>query len=179
MKLVGSLLFILVILLVSVGTSQAAEPLTNDIIERWISSQKELSAWGDEHNEQLNFDDNEGFPSSAAEMLAPVKTAGLYSELKGIVSKYGFDNPDKWADASVRIIGAMGAIEIGDSMQGVDIQAQISEIQNAEGMSPAQKQQMIQMMQQSMGMMEQMASASDADIAAVKPYMNKISKALE
>lgn len=179
MKLLGNVFFIFVLLLVSVGTSHAAEPLTNDIIERWISSQQELSTWGDKHSKQLKFDESEGFPSSAAEMLAPVKSAGLYSELKGIVSKYGFANPEQWADASVRIIGAMGAIEIGDSMEGVDIQAQISEIQNADGMSPAQKQQMIQMMQQSMGMVQQMASASDADIAAVTPYMDKITTALE
>jgi Holliday junction resolvasome RuvABC endonuclease subunit len=156
----------------------AGEPLTNDVIERWLKSQQELVAWGNKHKERMDHDSSNGIPRNASDMLAPVKAAGLYGELGKILEKYGFSQPEKWADVSIRIIGALGAIQVGDSMKGVDIQAQINQIQNTEGMSAAQKQQMIQMMQQSMNAMQQMASASEADIAIVKPYVSKIESVL-
>lgn len=178
MSLLRKFVFCLPVILCTIaGISFAAEPLNKDIIERWIQSQDEMVRWGKEHEKQIDFAGAGGFPTNTDEMLAPVKDAGLYDELSDLTGKYGFSRPEDWADASVRIIGAMGAIEMGDSMQELDIQKQLKEIDNSAGLSAGQKQQMKQMMEQSLQAVKQMSSASEADIAAVKPYLEQIEAA--
>jgi len=163
-----------VVLLIVANLSLAAQPLTSDVIERWLKSQDEMMAWGNKHQDRIDYNSGSGFPANAEEMLAPVRAAGLYDEVAKLTKKYGFAKPEEWADASVRIIGAMGALEVGDSMQGIDVQQQLNQIQNSPGLSEAQKQQMMQMMRQSMQAMKQMSTASEADKAAVKPYLSQI-----
>jgi len=178
MKLLTKFVFCLAVMLCAItGISFAAEPLNKDIIERWIKSQDEMMSWGKEHEEQIDFAGTGGFPTNADEILAPVKDAGLYDELSDLTGKYGFSKPEQWADASVRIISAVGAIQMGESVNELDIQKQLKEIENSSGLSAGQKQQMKQMMEQSLSAVKQMSSASEADISAVKPYLDQIEAA--
>lgn len=161
------------------GTSAAQEPLTSGLIEKWLKSQKPIMEWGKKHEDKINQDSFEGMPTDVAAMVAPVKAAGLYGELEDQVQKHGFSSVEKWADTTLRIFKAFANTQMSTAMQGVDIQAQIDQIANNPNLSAEQKKQMIDMMKNSLGMVQQMANAPAEDVAAVKPYIGQLMEVID
>ncbi|WP_369602151.1 hypothetical protein AAIA72_04015 [Hahella sp. SMD15-11] len=156
-----------------------AEPLTGDIITRWMDSQESVMAWSARHEAELSkYDSQEArnpLDMTAEQMLAPVHAAGLYDDLKGVLGKAGFSSPEQWSDISMRIARAAMALEF-EKMEaergGLD--AQLQEVDRQAGLSAEQKQMIKQNLQQSYAMMASMAKAPEADKAALRPHMDAL-----
>ncbi len=161
------------------GWVQAQDALTEELVDRWISSQKAMSDWGDQHADKMDELQHDGIPNSVAEFLQPLRTTDLYDEAENILEGYGFDSPEDWAEVSLRIMHAMGAVQMEGQAMNYDIQAQIEQMQNDPNIPAEQKEMMLKMMQQGMQMMEMAKNAPKADVDAIRPQLDKIMEFFE
>ncbi|MBU6952499.1 MULTISPECIES: hypothetical protein [unclassified Hahella] len=161
---------------------QAEAPLTGDLIDRWIKSQKAVQEWGDKHEEELSKyeKDNEMIPTNIDDIVAPLKASGLYGQVEDIVEGYGFSTPEEWASTALRIFGAYAAIEMQGQQVDMDaMRQQLAELEKNPNISAEQKKMMRDMMQQGLAMMEKFKNAPPEDVEAVKPHMSKLRKVME
>lgn len=159
----------------------AADTLESKQIEQWIEAMPEMQAWGKKNEAALMEHQNREnlLPESTEEMVKPIKDAGLYDEAEALVKKYGFDSPEQFSDISLQLISAMASIKMAgeDSVSLAELQKEMESSKAQLEASPlpaAQKQAMLNQMQQAQKMYERMQNVPEADKAAVKPYMEQI-----
>ncbi|WP_020409544.1 hypothetical protein [Hahella ganghwensis] len=163
------------LLLMFAGWSANAEvALSEEVVDRWIESQQAIMKWSEENKDALDGLDHEGIPSNVAEFVKPLKNSGLYSEAEDVLEDYGFDTPEDWAGVSLRIMHAVGAVQMEAQAANFDAQAQIDQIKNDPNIPQEQKDMMLKMMSEGLEMMERAKNAPKADVEAVRPQMGKI-----
>ena len=156
------------------GWAHADVALTEELVDRWISSQQAITAWGEQHADRLDDLAHEGIPNSVAEFVQPLRSSGLYDEAEDILEKYGFDSPEDWAGVTLRIMHAMGAVQMQGQAMDYDMQAQLEQMQNDPNIPAEQKEMMLKMMKEGMQMMEKAKNAPQADVDAIRPQLDKI-----
>ncbi|OZG73889.1 hypothetical protein BTA51_08875 [Hahella sp. CCB-MM4] len=154
--------------------AHAEVALTEEVVDRWIKSQEAIMKWGEEHQEALDDLDHDGFPADVAEFVAPLKKSGLYSEAEDVLEEYGFDTPEDWAGVTLRIMHAMGAVQMEAQASNFDAQAQIDQIKNDPNIPKEQKDAMLKMMEEGLAMMERAKNAPKADVEAIRPQVGKL-----
>jgi hypothetical protein len=170
----------IVLLLLIASFANAAQALTDKQIQQWLNSIDAIQQWAEKQeglDDKMPENTNEMF--SAEAMVAQLKSAGLYNDAENIIQDNGFDSPEQWANIQMKIIKAMISLEMDkENVNASEIQAQLDKIKNNPSISAEQKEMMINMMQSSMGMMEQMSNAPEADKIALKPFLPQIKKKL-
>jgi len=171
----------IVLLLLIASFANAGQALTGKQVQQWLNSIDAIQQWAEKQeglDDKMPENTNEMF--SAEAMVAQLKAAGLYNDAKNIIQDNGFDSPEQWADIQMKIIKAMISLEMDkENVNAKEIQAQLDQIKNNPSIPAEQKEMMINMMQSSMSMMEQMSNAPEADKAALKPFLPQIKKKLD
>lgn len=175
---------ILKVLIITVGLlaaslSQAEQPLTKQTIEQWLDSIDAIQTWAEKQDalqDSPTEDPNNSFSPDI--LINQLKAANLYDQAEDIIQDNGFDSPEQWADIQMRIVKSVISLEMDKENVNTDVQAQFDKIQNDPSIPDEQKQMMINMMQSSMKMMENISNASPADKAAIKPYIQQIKQKL-
>lgn len=150
-----------------------AADLTQDSLDRWMAAAKEGQEWSDAHpdaDELGSFSPQEG-GSMREQMIQAVEE---HPEAARILRRHGFNNSEQWADTTLQIINAYGAVEF--EAQGADVQsmqsglaAALAEVENNPHIPAAQKEMMRQQLRQSQTMMGEIGTdAPAADKALVK-----------
>ena len=167
-----------------------AQPLSDARIERFIASLGDLDQLA-ERVEQTDMFGSMGqeIQKAAREgefrpmhvMIEKMRNHDMHGEFAAMVSEHGFKRPEDWADTSDRIMRALTAMELKKHNQD-DVQAEMStmmeQMKNNPNISKEQRKRMRQQMEQAMAGMKAMTDAPEADIKAVRPYRDRIRRAM-
>ena len=166
-------------------SSTAEVTLSGKVIENWIASQKTLQQWGDQHAKVLDkYDAEQKDVTNPAEMtvermVKPLKASGLYDDAKAQIQKHGFSSPEEWAGVTLKIVKAAAVLQMPPEQLNMQM-PDMSEMYNSPHISEEQKQMMKQVMEQSMAVMKNFSEGvTEADKAAVEPYLDRIERAME
>ncbi len=170
----------LLVLLLLAGTVSAQQALDRATVNRWADSMLEIQRWADAQPDSMfddDFDDEDPFNFEAS--LA--RSVQQYGEVRRIVNRHGFSNGDQWASVGSRIMNAYFAIqmELESPEMNREMQEALREIDASPHLTPEQKAMMRAQIQQGMQMVEQMASAPPADIAAVRANKAKLDQVFD
>ena len=148
----------------------AQTPLSSADVRNVIGAMTELKS-------EFDKDNNYGF-DQMAQMQALVKGQAAYSKYLNIINGHGFADPQQWATAVMRVFQAYAAYKMQLEQPNMDAQIQrsMAEIQNNPDLTPQQKQQMMQMMQQTTKSWSAYVNAPAGDIEAVKPFVDEIDR---
>lgn len=171
----------IVLLLLVASLANAEQALTSKQIQQWLNSVNTIQQWAEKQEgleDKMPANTNDVF--SAEAMIAQLKEAGVYNDAKTIIQDNGFDSPEQWASIQMKIIKAMISLEMDkENVNASEIQAQLDQIKNNPSIPAEQKEMMINMIKSSMGMIEQMSNAPEADKKALKPFLPQIKKKLD
>ncbi|MCP5206892.1 MAG: hypothetical protein H7A01_06795 [Hahellaceae bacterium] len=158
-------------------SAYAEKPLTGAQIEKFMSSMEEIQKWSEKNEHRFKSDDDsdDGFDLSVDKIMREMREAKAYDEIEDIVEKHGFSSPEEWAGIMVRVSKAMMA----EAMSGMkdyqaQMNAQVESMMKDPNIPEEQKQAMQQMMQQTTSIADEIKDVNPADVAAVKPYMEKL-----
>jgi hypothetical protein len=180
------ILLTLICLFALAPLSTHAETLTDDKIRSFISSLEALQGMEDEYDDLPDGlapeEGDTGIPDMSrifSSSVEQMKGHDMYNQLSDVVQQHGFSNPQQWGETGDRIFHAWSALEMGQQSGQInqEMAKAMEEINNNPNMSAAQKQQMRKMMGGAMSVMDNAASAPEADKRAVKPHMDALRSA--
>jgi hypothetical protein len=169
------------VVLVLFGASTYAEPLNASVVERWLGSQADVKAWGEQHEDAFE-------PRSSASALAvkdfiePLKQAGLYPEMQGLLRGHGFESPEHWAQATVQIVSAYAKTQMSSeamAMSPDDMRAKLQQVEDSPHLNDEQKQQMRAMLESTLAMMARIKQVPEADVQAIQPYLGQLEQVMQ
>lgn len=180
-----------VLFMLAVASGAAAEALNDERIEGFLGSLEDLESLGERTENTAVFEDmgreiqesaREGDFRPMSMMVEKMRDHSMHGEFAEVVAKHGFDRPEDWADTGDRIMRAVAAMELKGQDQG-DVQAEMDEMmkqmENNPNVSEQQRERMRQQMEQAMAGMKAMADAPQEDIEAVRPYRDRIRRAMD
>jgi len=170
------------------GIAHAA-PLTDAQIEGFAATLSEIEKVIDEYEAQggATWDNQEMVPK-AGETWAPM--SGAIAEMKGkpyfgdveaVIDSHGFDSAEQWGEIGDRITRAMVALELEeeDPDMRAEMEQAIAQIESNPNLSAEQKAMMRRSMEAAAAVLKSAADATPEDIAAVKPYQDLLSQAMD
>lgn len=164
----------------------SGEPhLTEDQVERFIESMAEVRTWADDADElaEMEIDPGaEGITKPFSSALQHMQAQGGLSGLETIVHDHGFESIDQWGRVGDRVVRAFMALEI--EREHPDAKAELQEARREIEANPdipeAQKEQLLQMLEQTAGaMMAMVEDVPEADRDALRPHMPRLRETLE
>ena len=188
--LINRMLMVIAIfgLLTVTGYTQA-EPLTDAEVRRFIDAMGEMQTLADQYdNDVLAEIESEAGNKSAPDWsrvfsssLERLEGTDLYSHIEDIARANDFENAQEYGRVGDRVFNAMMASEMGEQAPGVqaEMAKAMKEIERNPNMSAAQKKQMMEIMRGSMGMMDSVADAPEADIRTLRPHMEELRRVME
>ncbi len=149
----------------------AGQPaLTGANVRNVIDTLKELKKEVDKDN-AYNFEE-------MTQLKAYTKSQAMQNKYLNILKKHEFADPNEWRETVMRVFNAYGAYKMRLQSPGMDAQIQqaMAQIESNPSLTDQQKQQMLQMMQQSTQSVRAFVDASSDDVEAVKPFVAEIDK---
>lgn len=180
-----SIIPILIAALLAMTAPAWGDELSNQDIERFIASMKQLRTMDDEFNALDDSADDENPMANSdhlmSEGLAKLKGHDLYNRVDSIVRDHGFASAEAWSRVGDRVLDAYVALQVKN--QSGQVQQQMDEalrsINENPQLTPAQKEQMRAMMTQSMASMKSFADAPKADMDAIRPYKSQLDAVMD
>lgn len=165
-------------LMLCMPLSYAAD-LTAGDIEKWLKAMPVLTAWLDQHEDKLDADDVMNEAQTMDQVfdkgVQQLRATGLYDDFNRQAKKQGYDSVEQWANVSREISMAYMAIEMeGGDVSLSQIEAQLTQLQQAEGIPDDQKAMMEEMMKASLLMLKATQNVSDGNKKVVRQYADKI-----
>lgn len=178
-----------VLMFALVGTVFAA-PLRDADIKNFISSLKEIQTLEEEYDDLDQYYEDEAFDSGkSAEMpdnimsdsIARLKGHEIYGRMQGIARSHGFRNVEQWAKVGDRVLRAFFTITFEEEDRDIkaEMERSLREIDENPYMTDEQKQEIKQMMQNTMASVEYMTGAPAEDVRAVRPHMDALRQVME
>lgn len=164
-----------------------AEKLTDLQIEAFIASMAELQE-KEADFEAAAPDMENGDPASLPDMdtlisdnIQRMKGHVLYDQVNTIVQQHGFEGVEQWGRTGDRILNAYVAVNMGAESKQIrnEMAEALREIENNPDLTPAQKEQMKNMLGGAVSSLEQMVTAPQEDIRAIQPYVTELHRVLE
>ncbi|TVV42106.1 MULTISPECIES: hypothetical protein [unclassified Thalassolituus] len=173
MRIVMTLLFSLL------APLAMAADLTEKDVKHWMEAMPALENWLDQHEDQLPEEDFSAGESSIDAMfnkgIEQLKAAGLYDDFSKQVKAGGYKNIEHWAEISRRVTMGYMALEMENEQVSLSqLEAQLEQIRQSEGMPAEQKMMMEQMMGASLMMMRAVENVSEQDKSAVRPFRQQL-----
>ena len=172
-------------LLFSLASVAQEMPLTDNLIDRYIQSLKNMEPLSD----RINAEDTQGAATMAklwlegetSAITQHLKTKDYYAELENVVKESGFDSTADWVETAQRITQAYMALELGGQGEEVaaHMEASLQQIRDNEYLDDAQKDALIQQLKASQVHLSHLNNVSSADQAAVKPHLEKLRRYFE
>ena len=164
-----------------------AEKLTDLQIEAFIASMAELQT------KEADFkaaapDLENGDPASLpnidtliSDSIQRMQGHVLYDQVDTIVQQHGFEGVDQWSRIGDRILNAYVAVTMGAESENLrnEMAEALREIENNANLTPAQKEQMKNMMGGAVSSIEQMVTAPQEDVRAIQPHMAELNRVME
>lgn len=180
----------LLILTIFISFSIHAQDLTKQEIEQWLKASPTISTWLNNNKDALNDEQKIDFlTSSPAEVSAYATTVlkkhGLYNEFSTKLKQHGFTDLNRFFEVQTQLVQAYMAITVErsklPSSMNQELLDALTELEQTEGLSSEQKTQLKNQMMNMMGqvMKLQDTNKNTADVNAIKPYYDQISKAFE
>jgi len=142
--------------------------LTRANVRNVIDTLKELKKEVDKDN-AYNFEE-------MTQLEAYTKSQEMRNKYLNILKRHEFADPNEWQETVMRVFNAYGAYKV--QQQSPEMAAQMrqamAQIENNPSLTDQQKQQLLQMMQQSNQSVRAFVDASSADVKAVKPFVAEI-----
>lgn len=171
-----------VLLLSAPASAQTLEPLTADTVKGFLVSLQDIEEVGNKYEVMELMNPNTSVDTAMARAAAPFTAViaqmqghQAYGEMVAAIERHGFSDIQQWAATGDRVLKAFAANRMAAQMPQIDEQMKqaVEQIENS-GMSAAQKEAMLQMMQSSRQIMGLYDDVSPADKAAVLPFMSEI-----
>ncbi|TDJ62287.1 MAG: hypothetical protein E2O37_11090 [Proteobacteria bacterium] len=109
---------------------------------------------------------------------AYTKSQAMQNKYLNILKRHEFADPNEWRETVMRVFIAYSAYKM--QLQSPEMTAQMrqamAQIESNPSLTDQQKQQMLQMMQQSNQSVRAFVDASSNDVEAVKPFVAEIDK---
>ena len=174
-------LMLLTVIAMAMVPMAMAQDLTAKQLEQWLVAMPVLTQWLSQHEEKLAADDVMKESASMDQVFAKgveqLREKGLYSDFNKQVTDAGFQNVEQWAGLSRDITMAYMAIEMENEMVSASqMEAQLRQLQSAEGLSPSEKAMMEQMMKASLMMVQAANKVPAKNKAIVRPYVERIAQ---
>ncbi len=176
---IGTIIF-LAALVFSLMPHAQETPLTDQLIDKYIQSLKNMQPLSD----RINAEDTQGAATMAklwlegdtAAINQYLETRPYYGELATVVEKSGFKSTANWVETAQRITQAYMALELGGQEEQVaaQMEASLQQVRNNEYLDDVQKENLIQQLQASQVHLSNLKNVSAADQAAVKPHREKL-----
>lgn len=156
-----------------------AAPLTDDQIRSLLAAQEEFQSLDGEFpelerkEEELEYD-----PAHPVSSILPVlrDLPEAKRRIEGIVRKHGFDNLEHYAEIGDRVYVSVMAIGMRDmSPEEKKMYEEMANAHVGDDAPDYMKAQVQKMQEQRKRMETAVESASDEDIAAVRPFMDQLS----
>ena len=142
--------------------------LTRANVRNVIDTLKELKKEVDKDN-AYNFEE-------MTQLEAYTKSQEMQNKYLNILKRHEFADPNEWQETVMRVFNAYGAYKV--QQQSPEMTAQMrqamAQIESNPSLTDQQKQQLLQMMQQSSQSVRAFVDASSADVKAVKPFVAEI-----
>lgn len=179
-------LLVITMFMLAVPMAHSAD-LTNRQIENYIATLQEFNAVdGDmmvfEDDDEYSWDDIKAGPPKMVELVKRGKDHPDYSKFEAVVKDHGFKNADDWASVADRVNAAFMYMVMDVDRDEVmkQLASARKEIESIPGLSAAQKEGMLAFATAGMEMLSGwMAEVPEADLKAVKPYMQKLMNVME
>jgi hypothetical protein len=174
-------LMLLTVIAMAMVPMAMAQDLTAKQLEQWLVAMPVLTQWLSQHEEKLAADDVMKESASMDQVFAKgveqLREKGLYNDFNKQVTDAGFQNVEQWAGLSRDITMAYMAIEMENEMVSASqMEAQLRQLQSAEGLSPSEKAMMEQMMKASLMMVQAANKVPAKNKATVRPYVERIAQ---
>ncbi|KZZ45683.1 hypothetical protein A3759_08825 [Thalassolituus sp. HI0120] len=174
-------LMLLTVIAMAMVPMAMAQDLTAKQLEQWLVAMPVLTQWLSQHEEKLAADDVMKESASMDQVFAKgveqLREKGLYKDFNKQVTDAGFQNVEQWAGLSRDITMAYMAIEMENEMVSASqMEAQLRQLQSAEGLSPSEKAMMEQMMKASLMMVQAANKVPAKNKAIVRPYVERIAQ---
>ncbi|MCD8523992.1 MAG: hypothetical protein LRY66_03515 [Saccharospirillaceae bacterium] len=155
-----------------------AADLTEKDVKHWMEAMPALEKWLDQHEDKLpeeNFAGETSLDAMFNKGIEQLKDAGLYNDFSKQVKANGYKNIEQWAEISRRVTMGYMALEMENEQVSLSqLEAQLEQIRQSEGMSAEQKMMMEQMMTTSLMMLRSVENVSKQDKEAVRPYRQQL-----
>lgn len=173
--------------LLSVAATQAqARPLTNDDVEAFLATFKEMqTVLGDEEHsgveDQIEADGGDmtmDFTSLYSGFVEEIRKHPPTTEkMTSMVQNHGFKNLDAWADVGDRVYSAYLAINMDGqpSMTQDEVDQYMASMDSAQ-IPEAEKSRMRNMMESAVESNKALRNVPEEDIEAVRPYAEQITE---
>lgn len=154
-----------------------AAPLTSQTIQSFIDVQRELEDFDQRFPELDRRSEDVTDPAHPVSSFLPLleEFPEAESHLEAIIEDHGFSDLEQWADIGDRVYTSMMAITFRE--MSPQEKAMFDEMANApidEDAPEYLKAQMRQMKEMNKGFQQAVKSASDADIEAVRPFLDQL-----
>ncbi|MBM97091.1 MAG: hypothetical protein CMI09_14740 [Oceanospirillaceae bacterium] len=151
-------------------------------VERWITAMPEIQIWLDSHQDQMPAPT----PSTSSDLgevfdqgVTNLRQAGLYQSFDAELGRHGYRSVEEWSDQTAKISMAYLAVEMDrEPVTLSQLQAQLVQVQAAEGLPPEQVQAMTNMLQSTIAMMRKVNAVPAADRQAVQPFLKQVKQVL-
>lgn len=159
-----------------------AAGLTAANVERWISSMPDIQTWLDARQDAMPapvLSDGGDLKSVFDQGVDNLRQAGIYQAFDSELGRYGYRSVEEWSDQTARISMAYLAIEMDrEPVTLSQLQAQLAQVQAAEGLPAEQVQAMSNMLRSTIAMMRKVKSVPAADKQAIQPFVQQIEQVL-
>lgn len=175
--------FILSLTLVLMTSLVFAGELTTKDVEQWLTSAPELQAWLEKQEHKLEqasaIDDNLNDADILQQAIQQLKQVGVHDELEQRVKQAKYESVTQWLQQSQQISLAYMALVMQEQLgERSEIEQQLALIEAAE-MPEDDKEMMRAMLNSSLAMFDAIVAVSEADKAAVQPYLEQLTAQIE
>lgn len=175
--------FILTLTLTLFAAFASAAELTQKDVEQWLASAPELQTWLESQEHKLEqapaIDENLNDADILQQAVQQLKQVGVYEGLEQKVKAAKFEGVTQWLQLSQQISLAYMALIMEEQLgERAEIEEQLAQIAAAQ-MPEESKEMMQAMLESSLAMFDAIAAVSDADKAAVQPYLEQLTAQIE
>lgn len=161
-------------------TWSLAADLSTKEVEQWLQSAPELQSWLEKQEDKLEqasgLDDNLSDEDLLLQTVQQLKKVGIHDDLNKKVKAAGFADVMHWLKASQQISLAYMALVMEEQLgQRAELEDQLKQLEVAQ-LPEESKEMMRAMLQSSLAMLDAIAAVSDADKAAVQPYLEQLTQ---
>lgn len=159
-----------------------AAGLTTTNVERWIDSMPEIQIWLDARQDAMpapSPSQGGDFKAVLDQGIKNLRNASLYQAFDTELGKHGYHSVEEWSDQTARISMSYLAIEMEkEPVTLSQLQAQLTQVEAAEGLPPEQVQAIANMLRSTIAMMRKVNSVPVEDKQVVRPYLKQVGQVL-
>lgn len=174
--------FITILILMALTSFAMAANLEKKDVETWLKSVTELQTWLEQQEEKLaqepEFDEALEGQAALEQAIEQLKKVGVYSDFNKKVVAAGYKDVMHWLTTSQQISMAYLAVLLeGEVGQRAELEAQRKQLVTLD--LPAEQKEMLEnIVASSLAMLDGLEEVSEADRAAVRPYIERLEAAM-